>query len=208
MAADPEILNFLSEKENIEMALKLIQYVDELKNETYVRFWRDVHTKLDTKIRKSPLEGTWSINPTYQGKAFTKDKKKITEIFLLPITSSKEKKSKLGISIGDDVEDYDYRFYYDIHWRDYNRPSKFQHPAMETIRQIVVRDGGECYDEPIDLAWKGLGLKLFSSDFLFRMNHDHDQFIDELVGNFWAFFLKVKPSIEEINIAISQKEKG
>jgi hypothetical protein len=191
MTASKEILDFLTQPQNLTLALDITDYIDELKRNTHHVFWQALNNELNSRLMLSDLAGKWLFQQ-FPVKRLRKDWEKC---HIKPAESVAA--SQLQFTIGQSVPESNFHLYCGVCW---NRPPiDFFHPRLTGLSGMVIAEGLTVMEPPVWLGWNYISIIPFTQDFIYGMYNEQQDFVVKAGQTIWELFIKFQPEMETIN---------
>ena len=192
MSSEDEIFEYLTQPENLPIALEIADYVEQLKHKLHRKFWTTFNPRMEQRLKISEYNSTWVFHPHPARRYRTEWGKS----YIAPAGKNYKSISQLRVAFGQGSRSNDYRFFWGANW--IKEPENFDNPAMTKLKaELIARD-----INIVEKHWPGWGRYKYSpydSQFMIRMYRDTEELIAEIVEDVWKLFTDLRPIIEEIN---------
>jgi hypothetical protein len=188
---NPEIVKFITKKENLQIAMEVTDLIEDLKRQTHRDFWVAMNQELTGLIEKE-YPGFW-IFRKFNLKHLRKDWE--TAFFDMIVRNHEKHPTLLRFGIGQSSQENNYRLYCGV----------FKHG---TINPMLMNLRGELVSVNLsnnDDWWAGWGyLPVIpnTTDFIFEMYNNKEEFIKESAKAFWEKLTFLRPEVERINLQL------
>ena len=195
MSYEEDVLNFLAKQENLHIAFEVADYVQKLKEDTQRKFWSAFSNQMRVRIENSDFREKWKFDPYPMSKLKANGK----GCWLIPKAVNK---SVPRLVFQQSSHTDEYRLLFGLFW-DYR--GDFSHPVMLEMKQMLIQRNLTKENEWW-FGWNWYKYRAQGEVLIAKMHQDLENTIDEVVDDFWQFFLEFQPLIEDIIIDIPEKE--
>jgi hypothetical protein len=192
MIMDKAICDFLTQTDNLPVALEVAEYIVTLKKDLHIKFWKAYNNAMVNRLME--FNSAWKYLPL---KKYRKDWEKS---FIVPVLPTNSPVPGLSVVFGQGTQEYTYRFFWGVRWT--KPPANFDHLSLTTLQSKLVGKRISIVEGPWWIRWGYYKFGPQDVHFLHLMQNDPDKLVGEISGDVWDLFLEVKALLEEINKAV------
>ena len=199
MDIDKPIVDFLREPQNISLAIEIAGYVEKLKEDLHREFWETVNKKMLERENASEIPKNWQLVPFPMGKIRSSHWQRV---HVQPIIKPKPP-FFLQMVLGQTSGQGNYTLVRGVAWN--KKVEDWSHPNLEALTSKLKLKGFTRGDN----WWPSYELyksQLEGPEFMVQMANDMNAAVDEILNDWWELFLEIRPLMEEVNQAISEKQ--
>jgi len=196
MSYKDEVIAFLSQPENLEIALEVSDYIKELRINVHKKFWVMFTRKIQDRLANSAYRGQWRFQPLPKDKWSTQ----LGKCYLVPDQAGKIDKSLLQFAVGQGHTHNFFQLYRGVCWIG-DAPKQDLHRMKELEFFLKEKDLTKT-----DKNWPGyswLPYRIQSNKFIIQFQNNPEEAIDLIVTEIMQLFEELRPLLEEINSNIS-----
>ena len=188
-----EIFNFLAKSENLNVALEIVDYVEQLKLEMHKQFWTTFNDRMGRIVKDSEYASSWRYHP-YPTRRILKDWEKT---LIEPVIEKSSGRSFLYMTFGQGQPDDGYKLFWGVRWS--TPPEGFDNTSLSALRGELRAHRITNGEPPNWIYWGYCDYRIYDAEFLIRMHNDQENFFDEIREKVWNLFVDIRPLLEKIN---------
>jgi hypothetical protein len=196
MTTEKAIFDFITQPDNLPFALTLADCVEDLKKEMHIGFWRKFNKALENRLIDENASNMWKYKPF--PRRYRKDWEKS---YIVPHALEEITSALLAFAFGQNTLESGYKLMWGVYWT-VSPKHGFDHPALTTIKSILVSHDIQFSEAPKWIRWGDYPLSLLDADFLARMNNEPEILVGKVVDDVWQLFSELRPYMEEVNLAV------
>lgn len=194
MDYESEIVEFLSQKENIIYTLEIGERVEQVKNKLQEIFWINTKKNLDNYLREHEAKNRWQVS--IEGDLFKNINKNWVGLNIEPIN-----KENLYLHIGI-AQEY-YRIFYGFWWNEEIKEN-YSLPEVLALTKELQKEKYNDIGVRNSLGWKWTDYKIRDRNFLLSVADNNEIFAKNIADLLWDLFIKNVALMDAANLAISQ----
>ncbi|MDO9087296.1 MAG: hypothetical protein Q7U53_13900 [Anaerolineaceae bacterium] len=182
-----EILDFITKKENLQIAMEVSKQIDDLKDSTHHDFWVAMNQEIARLVEQN-CSGKW----VYHKFNLNAHKKPWSFANVRMVQPTENILSLLVFRIGQDSKEKNFQILCGV------LKHNTINPDLTTLRGLLVSINLDRSDE----WWAGLGIlpiEPYTPDFIHEMYNNKHEYIKKCASTFWEKFIILRPELERIN---------
>jgi hypothetical protein len=185
-----DVYTFLSQPENIDIALEIAEYVEKLKGKAHDLFWEAFRLELMRKFSQENIGSTWEYSDKRENE---------TGSWYIRARISQKGYSGKNLSLCFGVVAKD-QFYWGV-WKHNLSDTEIDNYSIKDLEMVLFeRKITHTGPSPKWIAWGDYTkYQIKNREFLHQIFHDKEKLVSEIVNDFWQLFLECKPILEKIN---------
>lgn len=200
MPASKEILDYLTQPDNLKLALEMSEHLDELKRKTHQDFWVYMNQDMKRRIAECAPGSQW----TFMEFPVRRLRSNWEKSYIVPILRNPST-PYLSLALGQATSDNNFHLMWGVQWN--NNSENFEHPALTQLKGMVIACGASTVELPKWLGWSFLPYIPFTHNYIHQMYSNKVAFIHEISEFIWNAFTKLQPLMDEVNmLRISEKK--
>ena len=193
MSTPKPIFDFLTQPENLAVALEVSDYVQKLLVENHQKFWQFANAEIDHLLDDSALSEKW----TWEKFPLNRLRTTWQKAYLIPKTQLSSTPF-LQFAIGQAGRESGFRPYFGVVWNEF--PNDFEHPQLTKLTGMVVGQGITITSTlPRWIRWDYLAPSLTLPENIRRLHTEPQMMVSEAIQKFWRTFTILEPEMDEIN---------
>lgn len=186
-----EIKDFISKRENLQLAMEVLDILNELKQETHRAFWAAMNIELMRLLELANLEKWVFIKfPLNKLKSDWKD------AYINFVQPDKNNPIPcLGFGIGQQSQESNYRLYGGI---TRNRVSRTDFITLHgLLLSVDLTKSSQWW-----VGYDDFPYIPYTTEFIYQMHNNKEEYIKECAQFFWKKFLALREEVEKINLQL------
>ena len=183
MESQPSIYEFLRRPENLQVALDVASYVEELRAHLHKTFWQDIKKALFDRLANSPYSKRWEISMS----DIPCEKPYKNLLIALKSVSASPQSSYLCVTLEQGEPRYKYQLYYGLRWE----PAERAEPRRESYKKLLAKSKKLGADYRMRPWWPAsclLETYLRSDEVVKEYGTDPTGFVHNLADQIWDYF--------------------
>lgn len=199
MTYENEILTFLSKPENIEISLEISEYVEKIKPYLLEKFWLTFANTLRSRLNQSDYYDTWEIMDSFHNGIL----QSYTTCSISPFVPGMEKINLLSVSLQHSTPQKSYSLHYGIGWT--KNPVREKNLGVEELYKVLPSNQQSNTDWWPSITYTHYSI--YGKEGLIRLATNPDDFVAEIADLVWDFFVRLEPTLSNINHQLIQEEQ-
>lgn len=198
MAIAKDILNYLTQPENLALALEISDHVDELKRQTHYDFWIAFNHEIQTRLSESDLHTQWAYQP------FDVERMRTdwNQAYMQPVLRD-DPVSFLQFAVGQASSKNNFSLMWGVLWN--KTPENYPSLSLANLKSTILANKMTIMDAaPRWLGWNYLPYTPFTYSFIHRMHSERESFVGEVVETVWKAFQEMQADMHRINQSVLQ----
>ena len=164
MSIEEPVFDFLTQPDNLTVALEVAAQVEQLKHRMHQAFWSEFNPRMDLKVKQSEYAQAWQYH-LHPANSYRKGWGKS---YIAPKTTGNTSIPHLQLAFGQSTSQSDFRLYWGVNWNT-QPPKDFNHPALVTLTALLINRNITTIEVPMWIRWGSTKYIPYSADFLSRM---------------------------------------
>jgi hypothetical protein len=186
-----EIKDFIAKRENLQLAMEVSDYINELKQETHRVFWEAMNIELMRLLEQEKLDN-WVFTRFNMNK-LRSDWKDAYISFVQP--DKNKPVPLLGFGIGQTSPESNFRLYGGV------TKNKVLLGSFVKLRGLLssvdITKSSDWW-----VGWDYFPIIPYTTEFIYQVHNNKEEYIKECAQFFWRIFLLLREEVENINLQL------